>query len=86
MPPNEKPALDVDAVYTAEGIGSYKPSDRNFDYMLAKLETLGFQNHNPAHGGNMFTIMARRTNTASPPAGYTAAMIRRGSEQPSTRV
>ena len=32
---------DFDAVYTAEDIGSYKPSLRNFDYMLGKLEGLG---------------------------------------------
>jgi 2-haloacid dehalogenase len=30
-----------DAVYTAQDIGSYKPSDRNFDYMIAKLKGLG---------------------------------------------
>ena len=35
--------LDIrfDAVYTAEDIGSYKPSLRNFDYMLSKLSGLG---------------------------------------------
>jgi putative hydrolase of the HAD superfamily len=32
---NEKLMVDFDAVYTAEDIGSYKPSDRNFEYMLA---------------------------------------------------
>ena len=46
---NEKLAVDFDAVYTAEDIGSYKPSDRNFDYMLAKLETLGVQKHEILH-------------------------------------
>ena len=46
---NEKLAVDFDAVYTAEDIGSYKPSDRNFDYMLAKLETLGIQKHEILH-------------------------------------
>ena len=29
-----------DAVYTAEDIGSYKPADGNFHYMLDKLQTL----------------------------------------------
>jgi putative hydrolase of the HAD superfamily len=38
---NEKLAVDFDAVYTAEDVGSYKPSERNFEYMLAKLKTLG---------------------------------------------
>ena len=46
---NEKLVVDFDAVYTAEDIGSYKPSDRNFDYMLAKLETLGVQKHEILH-------------------------------------
>ena len=46
---NKKLAVDFDAVYTAEDIGAYKPSDRNFDYMLAKLETLGIQKHEILH-------------------------------------
>jgi putative hydrolase of the HAD superfamily len=59
---NEKLGVAFDAVYTAEDVGSYKPSDRNFDYMLAKLETLGigkgdilhtaesmFHDHGPAN-------------------------------------
>ena len=62
---NEKLQVCFDAVYTAEDAGSYKPSDRNFDYMLQKLETIGvgkqevlhtaesmFHDHGPAdrHG------------------------------------
>jgi len=59
---NEKLGVAFDAVYTAEDVGSYKPSDRNFDYMLAKLGTLGigkgdilhtaesmFHDHRPAN-------------------------------------
>ena len=38
---NEKLGVEFDAVYTAEDCGSYKPSSRNFEYMLAKLGTLG---------------------------------------------
>jgi FMN phosphatase YigB (HAD superfamily) len=84
---NKKLAVDFDAVYTAEDIGAYKPSDRNFDYMLAKLETLGIQKHEILHTAEACsTIMARRTGTTLPPAGYTAAMIRKVSEQPWTRV
>ena len=33
----KKLGVEFDAVYTAEEIGSYKPSRRNFDYMLTKL-------------------------------------------------
>jgi len=38
---NAKLGVQFDAVYTAEDVGAYKPADANFDYMLAKLETLG---------------------------------------------
>lgn len=40
---NAKLKVAFDAIYTAEDIGSYKPSERNFDYMLRNLETLGIQ-------------------------------------------
>jgi 2-haloacid dehalogenase len=39
---NQKLAIDFDAIYTAEDIGSYKPSDANFEYMLAMLKTRGY--------------------------------------------
>ena len=38
---NRRLEVDFDAVYTAEDIGAYKPSDRNFDYMIARLAQLG---------------------------------------------
>lgn len=34
-----KLGVPFDAVYTAEDVGSYKPSPRNFEYMLRHLET-----------------------------------------------
>jgi putative hydrolase of the HAD superfamily len=46
---NEKLHVEFDAIYTAEDIGSYKPSSRNFEYMLAKLETLGIGKHQILH-------------------------------------
>jgi len=46
---NEKLGVGFDAIYTAEDCGSYKPSERNFDYMLAKLETLGIGKHEVLH-------------------------------------
>ena len=46
---NRQLDVEFDAIYTAEDIGSYKPSDRNFDYMLAKLETLGIKKHEILH-------------------------------------
>lgn len=46
---NSKLQVPFDAIYTAEDIGSYKPSDRNFDYMLSKLETLGIKRDEVLH-------------------------------------
>jgi 2-haloacid dehalogenase len=34
---NAKLEVEFDAIYTAQDIGSYKPSPRNFDYMLNRL-------------------------------------------------
>ncbi len=34
---NARLGVEFDAVYTAEDIGSYKPADRNFEYMLEKI-------------------------------------------------
>ena len=38
-----------DAVFTAQDIGSYKPSPRNFDYMIGKLVNLGLTQHDVLH-------------------------------------
>jgi 2-haloacid dehalogenase len=46
---NEKLGVDFDAVYTAEDCGSYKPSSRNFEYMLAKLKTVGIEKNQILH-------------------------------------
>ena len=36
---NRKLGVEFDAVYTAEDIGSYKPADANFEYLLAHLDS-----------------------------------------------
>ena len=36
----EKLGVEFDAIYTADDVGSYKPDDRNFDYMLDKISTI----------------------------------------------
>ena len=36
---NRKLGVDFDAIYTAEDIGSYKPADANFEYLLAHLDS-----------------------------------------------
>lgn len=46
---NQKLGVDFDAVYTAEDIGSYKPSDNNFEYMLAMLKTCGYKKTDILH-------------------------------------
>lgn len=46
---NEKLQVDFDAIYTAEDIGSYKPADRNFDYMLEHLPNLGLEPRDILH-------------------------------------
>ena len=46
---NKRLQVDFDAVYTAQDIGTYKPSARNFDYMLAKLESLGLAKSDILH-------------------------------------
>jgi 2-haloacid dehalogenase len=38
---NEKLGVTFDAIYTAEDIGSYKPDERNFHYMLERLAERG---------------------------------------------
>jgi 2-haloalkanoic acid dehalogenase type II len=46
---NAKLGVAFDAVYTAEDVGSYKPSPRNFDYMLTKLAGLGYEKKDILH-------------------------------------
>jgi 2-haloalkanoic acid dehalogenase type II len=42
-------AVEFDAVYTAEDIGSYKPDLRNFEYMLARLAEQGIARERILH-------------------------------------
>jgi len=45
----KKLGVEFDAIYTAEDVGSYKPSDRNFEYMFEKLQTLGVEKKKVLH-------------------------------------
>jgi len=36
---NRKLGVEFDAIYTAEDVGSYKPSDANFDYLLEHMKS-----------------------------------------------
>ena len=46
---NEKLRVDFDAIYTAEDVGSYKPADLNFEYMLTKLADLNIGQNDILH-------------------------------------
>jgi 2-haloalkanoic acid dehalogenase type II len=46
---NARLGVTFDAIYTAQDIGSYKPSRRNFEYMLAELAKLGFERRDILH-------------------------------------
>ncbi|AYD01165.1 2-haloalkanoic acid dehalogenase [Neorhizobium sp. NCHU2750] len=46
---NAKLGVAFDAIYTAEDVGAYKPADRNFDYMLQNLTTLGLEKRDILH-------------------------------------
>jgi 2-haloalkanoic acid dehalogenase type II len=46
---NQKLAVSFDAIYTAEDIGSYKPADANFAYMLSHIGDLGLQKSDVLH-------------------------------------
>lgn len=41
--------VEFDGIYTAEDVGSYKPADRNFDYMLEKLQSIGIAKEDVLH-------------------------------------
>ncbi len=47
---NRKLGVSFDAIYTAQDIGSYKPSNANFEYLLARLESdFGFAKRDILH-------------------------------------
>ncbi|MCY4463015.1 MAG: haloacid dehalogenase type II [Albidovulum sp.] len=46
---NEKLQVRFDGIYTAEDVGSYKPSDRNFEYLLSNLGRQGIDREEILH-------------------------------------
>lgn len=46
---NARLATHFDGVFTAEDIGSYKPADRNFEYMLETLKRRGIEKSDILH-------------------------------------
>jgi 2-haloalkanoic acid dehalogenase type II len=79
-----KLGVEFDAVFTAEDIGSYKPSPRNFEYMLEKLSLRGikkgeilhtaeslFHDHGPA---NQFGLASCWIHRRHEQGGFGATM------------
>ena len=46
---NARLGVHFDGVYTAEDVGSYKPADRNFEYMFESLKRQGIEKHEILH-------------------------------------
>ena len=46
---NAKLQVEFDAIYTAQDIGTYKPKDANFEYMLRHLKTIGIEQSDVLH-------------------------------------
>lgn len=46
---NRRLGVEFDAIWTAEDIGSYKPADANFDYLLEHLGELGVEREGLLH-------------------------------------
>ena len=81
---NRRLGVDFDAIYTAEDIGSYKPAERNFRYMLDRLGELGiekgeilhtaeslFHDHVPANAAGLASCWIHRRHAE---AGFGATM------------
>ena len=90
---NTKLDVEFDAIYTAEDVGSYKPDQRNFDYMIAMLERNGiarsdilhtaeslFHDHVPARSFGLANVwIDRQRLSESGSWGATAAVEHRPS-------
>ena len=46
---NAQLKVEFDEIFTAQDIGSYKPDLRNFQYMISKLEILGYGQNDILH-------------------------------------
>ena len=81
---NAKLGVDFDAILTAEDIGSYKPSPRNFEYMIETLGGMGlgkgdilhtaeslFHDHEPANRVGLANCWIHRRHAAG---GFGATM------------
>lgn len=46
---NARLKVEFDHIFTAQDIGSYKPNQKNFDYLIEKLAAVGIQKHEILH-------------------------------------
>src|SRR5476649_1516503 len=68
---NAKLEVEFDAIITAEDVGSYKPSARNFEYMLEKLGDRGIKRRKSCiRPRACFTITSLQTNLVWRRAGF----------------
>lgn len=92
---NARLGVTFDHIFTAEDIGSYKPSRRNFDYMLEKLGAVGigqgeilhtaqslFHDHAPAKAMGFTTAWIDRRHDQE---GWGATMPAAGEARPDFR-
>ena len=78
----KKLQVEFDAIYTAEDVGAYKPSDRNFEYMLTKMKSLGIEKHESfTRPKACSTITGQQIVMALRRAGSIAGSTRTGSER-----
>jgi 2-haloacid dehalogenase len=70
---NTRLRVEFDHIFTAQDIGSYKPNQRNFDYMIAKLAAEGIRKEEILHTAeSLFTTICRRTKRGSHRPGFIA--------------
>jgi 2-haloacid dehalogenase len=65
---NKRLKVDFDAIFTAEDIGSYKPSLANFEYMLSKMAKAGYHKGEILHTAESLLhdhLPANKTGIAS---------------------
>lgn len=75
---NRKLLVDFDGRYTAEDVGSYKPSPRNFEYMLMQLARLGYGKADILHTAESMFHDHKSANAF----GLTSCWIYRRHDQP----
>lgn len=98
---NQRLAVTFDSVLTAQDIGSYKPSARNFDALLAEARRLGvaegkllhvaqslFHDHIPAKKAGLHTVWINRRHDrpdGEPPQRHPPTSCPTGSSRPRPR-